>query len=66
MYLESAHEVGCVGGFFGVGGSIVVDLIALVLGVGHELFELSDVFPGFSKVEGSEIFVEVIVDEVLG
>ena len=42
------------------------DLVGLVLGRTQEFLQLSDVLVGLAEVERPEVFVEVVVDEVLG
>jgi hypothetical protein len=64
-YLECAHEVCCIGGSVGHGAGIVVDLVCFVFGVRQKFFEFSDILPGFAEVEGAEIFIEAVIDEVL-
>ena len=66
LYLEGAHEVGGVGSFVGRHAGKVVDLVGLVLGVGEQLLQLSDVLPGLPEVEGTEVLVEAVVEQVLG
>ena len=44
----------------------MVDVVGFVLGVRHQFLELGDVLPCFAEVEGSEILVEAVVDEILG
>ena len=63
--MEGAHEVGCVCHFVRRGGGVVVDLVGFVVGVRQQFFELSHILPGFSEVEGAEVFVESIVDKIL-
>ena len=41
------------------------DLVGFVLRGGEEFLQLGDVLPGLAEVEGPEVFVEVVVDEVL-
>ena len=43
----------------------MVDLVGLVLRVRQELLQLSHVFPGLAQVQGPEVFVERVVDEIL-
>ena len=64
-YLESTHEVGGVGSLVGSHAGKVVDLVALVLGVGEQLLELGDVLPGLPEVERAEVLVEAVVEQVL-
>jgi hypothetical protein len=64
-YCECADKEGGVGCFFGFDACEMIDLAGLVIGVGHEFFEFSHVLPGFGEVEGSEVLIEAVVDEVL-
>jgi hypothetical protein len=43
----------------------VINLVGFVLGVREQFFELGDILPGFAEIEGAEILVEVVVDEIL-
>lgn len=65
-YLEGADEEGGVGGLLGRGTREVVDLVALIFGMGEQLLELGHVLPGLAQVQRPEILVEAVVDQVLG
>ena len=43
----------------------MIDLIGLVFGVPKELVQLSDIFPGFAKVERAEVLVEGFILQIL-
>lgn len=65
MYLESTHEIGRVGSFVRGHTGKVVDLIGFVLGMRKELFELSDVLPGFSEIERAKVLIEAVIEQIL-
>lgn len=43
----------------------MVNLVGFVLGMGKQFFELCDILPGFTEIKGTEILIEVVVDEIL-
>lgn len=43
----------------------MIDLVGLVLGMRQQLLQLSDVLPRLAEVQGPEIVVEIVIDEVL-
>ncbi len=63
--MESAHEEGGVGSFFWDVGGVVIDLVLFVIGVDQELFEFSNVLPGFAEVERTKVEIEGFILEVL-
>ena len=43
----------------------MIDLVGLVLWVGKQFLEFSDVLPGLAEVQRPKIVVEIVVDEIL-
>lgn len=43
----------------------MVNLVGLVLRMREQLLQLSHVFPGLAEVQGPEVLVERVVDEIL-
>ena len=63
--MEGANEEGSIGRFIVSVGSVMIDLVLLIVGMLHQLFELSGILPCFCEVEGSEILIETVVLKIL-
>ena len=64
-YLENSHQKCCIGGLGVLDRSVVIYFIFLVVGVGDELFQLGDVFPGFSEVERAKVQIKGLILQIL-
>lgn len=64
-YLKCTDEVDRVGSFIRSSTGVVINHVLLIIGMIYKLLELCDVLPSFAEIKWAEVFVEIIVDEVL-